>query len=201
MLRPGAIAHYDLAPTAIPQPWHHLYHLLVGRGDVEQLRIERLANFVATELATLDSARRLVGKCQLSVDGYNDDPRDLSQIPEVRAYFQRVAEEVPLLLFLLEPVKAEIMLYAALVGDGRRTGTLQPDSKGGPPVVSGGTMFTNQNRLSGALLSYCEALGQWLQQQGILDDEEHPMWKAQERSIDAIRIALEDKRPMLKPVR
>lgn len=193
-LRPGSLIPYDLAPTLFPEPNGNRYALMISRGDIDGQRVERLVTAVAGALSTIDSAERYVGRCMLSIDGYNDDPRDVTQIPEVRSYFQRAAVECPLLPFLLEPVREEMMLYVALVGDGRRL--VDESIQHTDPLLAQtrGVMFSDKNKLGTAVLDYAQALGPWLDEHGILDAEDHPLWKAHARSLECLR-ELEKKAP------
>jgi len=45
------------------------------------------------------------GRISLVVDGYNDDPRELFEVPEVRAYIKRVDQAWPnWFFFLSQPI-------------------------------------------------------------------------------------------------
>lgn len=191
MPRLGCVADYDAAPAASWDPSVGRYALVISQGDVKYLRTDRLKAFLDMELAALKSAERLVGKCELRVDGYNDDPRDLTHIPEVTAYFRKVSHETPLLPFLLQPAREEAMLFLALAGGGHRTATGLPAKEGDPWSLHYVTLFPDKTQLRELLLRYAEAIGEWLTEKGIVEDEEHPLWKAHEASAESFVLALQ----------
>lgn len=197
---PGCLVPFDHPPTAMQHPGLAFVPLVISRGDIEGERGDRLVEFVDGCLSTVDQAQRLVGKGRLTIDGYNEDPRDLTQIPEVRKYFQRTALECPLLPFLCEPVREEMLLYVALVGDGRRVPEHQPHPTDPWLCNAKHTMFSSRAKLGEFGLAYGAALGQWLFEHGLLEQEEHPLWKAHERSLDCLVEILETSGRRLKPV-
>ncbi len=46
--------------------------------------------------------RELMGRLSFAVEGYDDDPRELHSIPEVRAFYQRFKEQWPYWAFFCE---------------------------------------------------------------------------------------------------
>lgn len=196
----GSMFPYSSPPVAAPIKTPGRYALVVCLGDIKACRVERLVAFVEKELASLKSAERLVGKCRLTVDGFNNDPRDLTQIPEVRAFFSKLYPLCPLLPFLLEPVKEEAILYMLLTGDGRRlANTAHVESK--PGIVSGNNVFTDRNKAFAPLIAYNQALGVWLNEMGVVQQEDHPLWIAHEKSLDSFTEWLKSIDSNLKVVR
>lgn len=63
---------------------------LVERCDVGPV-VNTLRDCVATKTEALSSFQSLV----LSMEGYDDDPRELHEVPEVRAFFATLASQVP----------------------------------------------------------------------------------------------------------
>lgn len=53
----------------------------------------------------------------LSVDGYNSDPRELVEIPEVRSFFRRLTHEWPFWLWFLNREEGSVRLAASLLVD------------------------------------------------------------------------------------
>lgn len=183
MIRDGSLHPYSVAPRAHPLN-NGKFALVIGLSDIQRCNTQRLVEFVDRELATPTRAIRLVGKCMLMVDGYNNDTRDLSQIPEVRAYFLKFAAQRQLLPFLLDPVKEEVNLYLTLVADGRRIPGATPRSSD-PTLTSAPSVFTKKEQLVDACMGYLYALSEWLQVHEISNDPAHPLYKAHERSMSA----------------
>ena len=62
--------------------------LLISRREVEATDVLSIVSRLKPFLATREDAWRYRGQMTLVVDGYNDDPRELVDIPEVRAMSQ-----------------------------------------------------------------------------------------------------------------
>jgi hypothetical protein len=57
----------------------------VDRHDVETGNVAPLADFIGRIVYNDKLCRKLQGRVELTIDGYNDDPRELWEIPEVTA--------------------------------------------------------------------------------------------------------------------
>lgn len=68
----------------------------VTKGDTGPT-LQMLNSFICTP----DAARINFQRCSLSVSGYDDDPRPLSRISEVRAFLAALEKDFPHWLFLL----------------------------------------------------------------------------------------------------
>ena len=202
-MREGSEFPYEMPPALLPlrgkpdEP--RRYALAISLGDIEAGRVERLAHLVETTLESAESAEQYVGRCMLVIDGYNADPRDLTQIPEVQRYFARAAMECPLVTYLCEPVREEMMLHLALLGAGRRVereGDVAPR-----PDISAArfTSFPNRRPVHAFALAYAHALSEWLNDKGLVDQEDHPLWVAHARSVDALGEIIRNAEPLLSP--
>jgi hypothetical protein len=78
----------------------------VEEGDVSQY---------AAALESMSGDLASFGSVVLMFVGYDDDPRGLWEIPEVRRWFARLDDEVPWLLHLLDPEYGMSKLYFALL--------------------------------------------------------------------------------------
>lgn len=74
----------------------------IDRGDVEALSTFDTVNFFRSLASNKSQALRSRGKVELMVHGYDDDPRELWQIPEVRSFFQKLQDEVPSWFFFIK---------------------------------------------------------------------------------------------------
>jgi hypothetical protein len=72
----------------------------IEAGDLNVfLEILRGLNIQEPEHASVQRLRGLQSKIGFLIDGYNDDPRELFQIPEVRKYFQQIQAVWPFGLY------------------------------------------------------------------------------------------------------
>ena len=69
--------------------------LLMSRREVEHADLALLLSRLKYFLATREDAWLYRAQMTLVVDGYNNDPRELVDIPEVRALLRRLEAEWP----------------------------------------------------------------------------------------------------------
>ncbi len=87
--------------------------LLISRRQVEQQDLESVLAPLKVFTATREDAWLYKGQMSLVVDGYNDDSRELVDIPEVRRLIQRLADAWPYWGFFLNQVDDSIKIFAA----------------------------------------------------------------------------------------
>lgn len=75
--------------------------VVVGREEVEAGDISDTLAVFARLRSAPEVARASLGGIDLVVGGYDDDPRELYYIPEVRRWFMRFMDEMPDLFFFL----------------------------------------------------------------------------------------------------
>jgi hypothetical protein len=83
----------------------------IDPADVDQGDVSEYAE--ALEAMSDDLAK--FGSVVLVFHGYDDDPRGVWEIPEVRRWFTRLDDEVPWLLHLLDPEYGMAKLYFAML--------------------------------------------------------------------------------------
>lgn len=66
--------------------------LMISRREVEGADLASVLSRLKVFLATREDAWRYRGQMTLVVDGYNNDPRELVDIPEVRALLRRLKQ-------------------------------------------------------------------------------------------------------------
>ncbi len=81
-------------------------------GDVGE-PLEFLRRLTAEKATALEYS----GRISLVVDGYNEDPRELFEIPEVRAYCQRLDQEWPYWFFFLSQADESIKMLESCLCD------------------------------------------------------------------------------------
>lgn len=87
--------------------------VVVPRSAVESGDLDAVCDALCGMVATRESADRFRQRVELVVDGYQDDPRELWQIPETREYLSRVFARCPFALFLAHPGRGMFSLLAA----------------------------------------------------------------------------------------
>lgn len=95
-----AVDHFQLSPRRAPEP-KHVVILAIDqesslRGEVA-FAMSQMWPMVATA-----NALRLNAHCvTMTFDGYDSDPRELYEVPEVRAYMRKLMDHCPWLAYLL----------------------------------------------------------------------------------------------------
>lgn len=96
--------------------------LLISRREVEQADLASVLSRLRVFLATREDAWRYRGQMSLVVDGYNHDPRELVDIPEVRTLLRRLEVEWPYWAFFFNQVDDSIKLLLSCVAGSRYLG-------------------------------------------------------------------------------
>lgn len=96
--------------------------LLISRREVEAADIASVLARLKVFVATRDDAWRYRGQMTLVVDGYNHDPRELVDIPEVRTLLRRLEAEWPYWAFFFNQVDDSIKLLLSCVAGSRYLG-------------------------------------------------------------------------------
>jgi len=84
--------------------------LMFSRRQVETCDIDEPLQFMRRLTADRQTALEFSGRISLVIDGYNDDPRELFEIPEVRAYIKRLDQEWRYWFFFLSQADESIKL-------------------------------------------------------------------------------------------
>ena len=90
--------------------------------QVEQADLASVLSRLKVFLATPEDAWRYRGQMTLVVDGYNNDPRELVDIPEVRALLRRLEAEWPYWAYFFNQVDDSIKLLLSCVAGCRFLG-------------------------------------------------------------------------------
>lgn len=96
--------------------------LMISRREVEGGDLGSVLSRLKIFLATREDAWRYRGQMTLVVDGYNNDPRELVDIPEVRTLLRRLEAEWPYWAFFFNQVDDSIKLLLSCVAGGRYLG-------------------------------------------------------------------------------
>lgn len=89
--------------------------LMISRRQVESADIASVLTKLKPFLAAREDAWRYRGQMTLVVDGYNEEQRELIDIPEVRAFLQLFNERWPYWAFFFNQVDDSIKLLSCCV--------------------------------------------------------------------------------------
>jgi hypothetical protein len=96
--------------------------LMFSRREVEAGDPSALVERLNSLFNTRDAIWRYRGQVALAVDGYNDDPRELVDVPEVRAFLVEFDQQWPYWAFYFNQVDDSIKLLASCLCAGRYLG-------------------------------------------------------------------------------
>jgi hypothetical protein len=96
--------------------------LLISRREVEAADLASVLYRLKPFLATREDAWRYRGQMTLVVDGYNNDPRELVDIPEVRTLLRGLESSWPAWAYFFNQVDDSIKLLLSCVAGCRFLG-------------------------------------------------------------------------------
>lgn len=77
-----------------------IYTYVIDRKDIEEDNTNITLDFLNHLISSREHALRYMGKFEIMVHGYDDDSRELHQIPEVVAYLKKIDDNYPYWLFI-----------------------------------------------------------------------------------------------------
>jgi hypothetical protein len=95
--------------------------LMISRREVEQGDLASVLARLKVFLATREDAWLYRGQMTLVVDGYNDDPRELVDMPQVRTLLRNLEAEWPYWAFFFNQVDDSIKLLLSCAWSVRRS--------------------------------------------------------------------------------
>jgi hypothetical protein len=75
--------------------------LVVSRDEVERLDFSGCLGVLDSLIESREKAMRFRDRVVFGVDGYNDDPRELFEVPEVRTFVRELDAKWPYWFFFL----------------------------------------------------------------------------------------------------
>jgi hypothetical protein len=91
--------------------------LMFSRRQVETCDVDEPLELLRSLTADRRTAIEFCGRISLVIDGYNDDPRELFEILEVRAYIKRLDQAWPYWFFFLSQADESIKLLESCLCD------------------------------------------------------------------------------------
>lgn len=107
-----ALEHYWLGNQLLLQPFQ-LFHIVIAREDIESGETGRVLEILYRFLTTKKIAKKNRELLDFSVDGYNDDQRELYEIPEVREWFTELDRQFGYWFYFLSKKAKSLRLLAA----------------------------------------------------------------------------------------
>ena len=96
--------------------------LMISRREVEAADLDSVLSRLKVFLATREDAWRYRGQMTLVVDGYNNDPRELVDIAEVRTLLRGLEADWPYWAYFFNQVDDSIKLLLSCVAGSRFLG-------------------------------------------------------------------------------
>lgn len=95
----------------------------IQRGWIEAGDLRPALAALAPLLADAQAVRRFQGRLHLFVGGYDDDPRQLWDIVEVRRYLRALDQRFPTWLWFVDPADPALLLLVGCCCEGAEYGT------------------------------------------------------------------------------
>ena len=108
--RMASTPRFDLRP-GVTEP----VILMISRRQVEQHDVASVLKELKPLLATREDTWLYRGQMSLAVDGYNDDPRELVDVAEVRAFLRAFERQWPYWAFFFNQVDDSIKILGSCV--------------------------------------------------------------------------------------
>jgi hypothetical protein len=106
----SSIPRIDLRP-GVTEP----VVLLISRREIESGDITSVTSRLKPFLAAREDAWLYRGQMSMVIDGFNDDPRELVDIPEVREFLRMFDKQWPYWAFFFNQVDDSIKIYLSCV--------------------------------------------------------------------------------------
>jgi hypothetical protein len=90
-----------------PHVMLHVPRQLIETGNIAPIALA-LKNMVSTQEKMASFRQRVA----ILVDGFDDDPRELWQVPQVREYFRRLFDECPFIMLVSHPDGGLLKVFA-----------------------------------------------------------------------------------------
>lgn len=121
--------------------------LSISRREVEQGDLQSVLDRLKVFSVTREDASLYRGQISLHVDGYESDVRELVDIPEVRAFLRRLAEQWPYWAYFLCQLDHSLLLLVSCAAGAEfpGRGAVVPDPVRFPAVLQQG--FDGMNEL------------------------------------------------------
>lgn len=86
--------------------------VVVSRSDVDNRDISTTLGALSDLLGARATVRRFQGRVSVSFDGFNDDPREIYEIPEIRRFCADLDAQFPYWLYFLSTADSSLKMMA-----------------------------------------------------------------------------------------
>lgn len=131
--------------------------IMISRRQVESNDMPSVVNQLKILLASREDCWLYRGQVSLVVDGYEDDPRELVDIPEVRAFLRDFTVQWPYWAFFFNQVDDSIILLGSCVC--------------GKSYPGGGTVERDVDKIKQFLLNGFEGMNALFEKHGFPESE------------------------------
>ena len=125
-----------------------LVNYWIDRKDIEEKNIGNALEFLTDLLCAREIVMSMKDKIEISVHGYDDDPRELYEIPEVLEFLRRLDETWPYWMLFQHPNFSWLQMLLVCLSNGKKNNQ-------GLVELNGGLISNNTNRWYCALNELC----------------------------------------------
>ena len=102
----------DAAVDALSQLDTDWLGVVVSRDDVESKDISSTLDTLSSLLVDRASVQKYQGRVSISFDGFNDDPREIYEVPEIRRFCTQLDVSFPYCLYFLSMQDPSLKMFA-----------------------------------------------------------------------------------------
>jgi hypothetical protein len=125
---------------------------MISRRAIDAMDVASVVNTLKPLLASKDEAWRHRGQLVLAIDGYEDDPRELVDVPKVRVFLYMLNEAWPYWAYFFNQVDSTITLFLACIC--------------GQDYLGGGAVNMNPHKLRAVVARGFEAMNSLFEKHG-----------------------------------
>jgi hypothetical protein len=81
-----------------------LHIMLLNRSYIEALDLQEIDKML--KVIKKHGIKKYKNNIVFQIDGYNDDPREIYEIPEIKAFYKKVFEKYPYMLYFLSNINS-----------------------------------------------------------------------------------------------
>ena len=96
--------------------------LIASHSDVVTANTQEMLESLNRINSTRETALHFRGAVDIAIDGYNDDNRELFEVPEVRGYYKLLTEQFPYFFFYLNLNRPTLKVVAFCLSDAQFVG-------------------------------------------------------------------------------
>lgn len=91
----------ELMDKKTTSPQESIRHFVLTREEIEAKDVDPFLLGIAREIEARGGISELQGKIAFSIAGYDTDPREVWEVPEIREYFAQIDRKMPFFLYYI----------------------------------------------------------------------------------------------------